>query len=139
MSKGFYNILDFDGAKANVFKESVFDGEQLVVTDVSDITIVGDNSTLLIEPRYATVLTFRNCSNIKIIGLTLGHVPQKGSCAGAVLRFEGCDNIQLVYCIIDISLNNLPVFPSNCVDFAQRCHRIASFSRLVDEKTFCVI
>ena len=45
----------------------------------------------------------------------------------------------LVYCIIDISLNNLPVFPSNCVDFAQRCHRIASFSRLVDEKTFCVI
>ena len=95
MSKGFYNILDFDGAKANVFKESVFDGEQLVVTDVSDITIVGDNSTLLIEPRYATVLTFRNCSNIKIIGLTLGHVPQKGSCAGAVLRFEGCDNIQL--------------------------------------------
>ena len=46
---------------------------------------------------------------------------------------------RLVYCIIDISLNNLPVFPSNCVDFAQRCHRIASFSRLVDEKTFCVI
>ena len=46
---------------------------------------------------------------------------------------------ELVCCIIDISLNNLPVFPSNCVDFAQRCHRIASFSRLVDEKTFCVI
>ena len=45
----------------------------------------------------------------------------------------------LACCIIDISLNNLPVFPSNCVDFAQRCHRIASFSRLVDEKTFCVI
>ena len=49
------------------------------------------------------------------------------------------DKESLVYCIIDISLNNLPVFPSNCVDFAQRCHRIASFSRLVDEKTFCVI
>ena len=45
----------------------------------------------------------------------------------------------LACCIIDISLNNLPVFPSNCVDFAQRCHRIASFSRRVDEKTFCVI
>ena len=45
----------------------------------------------------------------------------------------------LACCIIDISLNNLPVFPSNCVDFAQRCHRIASFSRLVDEKTFYII
>ena len=46
---------------------------------------------------------------------------------------------ELVYCLIDISSNNLPVFPSNCVDFAHRCHRIASFSHLVDEKTFYVI
>ena len=63
-----------------------------------------------------------------------------------ILKFLGIDYdfveagiTELVYCIIDISLNNLPVFPSNCVDFAQRCHRIASFSRLVDEKTFCVV
>ena len=56
-------------------------------------------------------------------------------------KIRGCRmiSLKLVHCIIDISLNNLPVFPSNCVDFAQRCHRIASFSRLVDEKTFCVI
>ena len=41
------------------------------------------------------MICFRECSNIKLIGLTLGHTPRKGSCMGSVLRFENCNNIQL--------------------------------------------
>lgn len=95
LNKGYYDILDFDVQNENAKKEDVFDGKELVVSNLSNITIVGDNSTLLVRPRYANVINFCNCSNIKLIGLTLGHTPQKGSCAGSVLRFENCNNIQL--------------------------------------------
>lgn len=95
LNKGYYDVLDFQTNMSTVFKEEVFDGMELVVSDVSDITIVGDSSILLVSPRYANVLSFRNCKNIKLIGLTLGHTPRRGECAGAVLRFENCENIQL--------------------------------------------
>lgn len=95
LNKGYYDILDFDFTSEHIKKETVFDGQELVVEDLSNITIVGDNSTLLVSPRYANVINFKNCSNIKLIGLTLGHTPHKGSCLGSVLRFEECNNIQL--------------------------------------------
>lgn len=89
-------MLDFERENTdNIFKEEVFDGNQLVVSNISNVTVVGDNSTLLVNPRYANVICFRECSNIKLIGLTLGHTPRKGSCMGSVLRFENCNNIQL--------------------------------------------
>ncbi len=95
LNKGYYDVLDFENSNENVFKEKVFDGMELVIENISDITVVGDDSILLVNPRYANVMSFRNCSNIKIIGLTLGHTPQKATCAGAVLHFENCNNIQL--------------------------------------------
>lgn len=96
LNKGYYDMLDFERDNTdNIFKEEVFDGNQLVVSKISNVTVVGDNSTLLVNPRYANVICFRECSNIKLIGLTLGHTPHKGSCAGSVLRFENCNNVQL--------------------------------------------
>ena len=96
LNKGYYDMLDFERENTdNIFKEEVFDGNQLVVSNISNVTVVGDNSTLLVNPRYANVICFRECSNIKLIGLTLGHTPRKGSCMGSVLRFENCNNIQL--------------------------------------------
>ena len=95
LNKGYYDILDFQENTSNAAKQEVFDGTELIVSKVSDITVVGDSSILLVSPRYATVINFHNCSNIKLIGLTFGHTPKKGSCAGAVLRFENCQNIQL--------------------------------------------
>ncbi len=95
LNKGFYDVLDFSCENENVTKEEVFDGSQLVISNVSNITIVGDDSTILARPRYANVIEFRDCENIKIIGLTLGHTPQKGSCMGSVLRFDSCHNVQL--------------------------------------------
>ena len=96
LNAGYYDMLNFNNHNnSKVFKESVFDGEQLIVSDISNVTIVGDNSTLLVNPRYANVICFRNCYNIKMIGLTLGHTPRKGSCMGSVLRFEKCHDIQL--------------------------------------------
>ena len=87
LNKGYYDILDFQENTSNAAKQEVFDGTELIVSKVSDITVVGDSSILLVSPRYATVINFYDCSNIKLIGLTFGHTPKKGSCAGAVFSW----------------------------------------------------
>ncbi len=40
----------------------------------------------------------------------------------------------LVYCTAHIQQNSLPNLSSDCVGFDQRCHRIASLSRLAAER-----
>lgn len=49
---------------------------------------------VLIEPRYAYVLEFLNCKNIKISNLTLGHT-DSGYCVGGVLSFKGVTEIEI--------------------------------------------
>lgn len=50
LNKGYYDMLDFERENTdNIFKEEVFDGNQLVVSNISNVTVVGDNSTLLVN------------------------------------------------------------------------------------------
>lgn len=76
----------------------VFDGYEVLIKNVSNLTLQADSGSkvsLLIDPRYANVLSFNNCSNINISGLTAGHYPDKGSCVGGVFKFEDSSNIQI--------------------------------------------
>ena len=44
LNKGYYDMLDFERENTdNIFKEEVFDGNQLVVSNISNVTVVGDN------------------------------------------------------------------------------------------------
>lgn len=78
-----------------VYTEDVFDGVQLVVSDVDHIIMIGDNTQITTKPRYAQVLKFKNCSNIALENITLGHLPDLGYCAGNVLEFQNCSNVFL--------------------------------------------
>lgn len=91
---GFYNMLNH---KINEFAyyEDVFDGMELIIEGLSDFSMIGSHTHLLVEPRYAAVITFRNCVNISIEGFSIGHVPHKGDCIGSVLKFENCTNVFL--------------------------------------------
>lgn len=80
-----------------------FDGPELYITGVSNLTIRGageDRTAVVISatPRYADVLSFENCSNIHISGLTAGHSKEPGSCTGGVLCFENCQDILVENC-----------------------------------------
>jgi hypothetical protein len=77
--------------------ESVFDGKELCIVNVTDLNIEGLQSKLLAEPRYAWVLNFRNCHNIALRNLSIGHL-KLGSCHGGVLRFESCTGISIAGC-----------------------------------------
>ena len=80
----------------------VYDGPGLVITGVENLRLIGqgkDKTTVEVEPRYADVLRFENCSNVTVADLTAGHTKGKpGSCSGDVLAFEFCDDFHVADC-----------------------------------------
>jgi len=76
----------------------VFDGYEIIINNVSNFTIKAEEGAevkLLVDPRYAYVLSFNNCKNINISGVIAGHYPEKGSCTGGVFKFTDCSDIQI--------------------------------------------
>lgn len=101
LKKGIYNLSEAkqEYSENNAFWESVFDGNQLVVKGVKNITLEGEGDIpveIVVEPRYANVLSFRDSDNITIKNIKAGHTPEQGYCAGGVLFFDGCSNINII-------------------------------------------
>lgn len=83
--------------------EEVFDGVQLTIQDVNNLTIRAEGEdikahTVSARPRYAHVLNFDNCSAITVEGFTAGHTFEPASCAGGVLGFQGSQDILIHNC-----------------------------------------
>lgn len=75
-----------------------YDGPQLVIQNVKGLTVRAANddpkaTTLAAIPRYANVLSFRNCEDIVLLGFTAGHTKEPGACSGGVLQFQGCGSV----------------------------------------------
>lgn len=78
--------------------EEVYDGWELVISGVDDLTIrCGPKGSLVTEPRYSFVLCFEDCTGITLEGITAGHT-EGGTCEGGVLRFTDCNDIQIKDC-----------------------------------------
>ncbi|MCR5576672.1 MAG: right-handed parallel beta-helix repeat-containing protein [Oscillospiraceae bacterium] len=74
------------------------DGPALVIHDANGLTIRAKDSspeatTLSAIPRFADVLSFRNCDDLSLFGFTAGHTKEPGVCSGGVLRFENCNQV----------------------------------------------
>ncbi|MGN1002042.1 MAG: right-handed parallel beta-helix repeat-containing protein [Oscillospiraceae bacterium] len=83
--------------------EEAFDGPNLVITGVDNLTIRstdGDRNghTITAIPRYAHVLTFERCTNIALSGFTAGHTREPGECVGGVLMIRDCDGVDVTGC-----------------------------------------
>ena len=94
IEKGFYDVLE-NVDNPYLQRRDVNDGEEVIVKGVEDLIIIGNDAGILAKPRYATVLTFQECNNIKLSGLSIGHVPDKGFCTGAVVELINCNNITI--------------------------------------------
>ena len=76
-----------------------FDGRQLELVNIHNLTIRGGkNCTIVVRPRYANVLNFYSCSNIRLENITLGHTEEEGYCEGGVIYVEGCEAIAVTNC-----------------------------------------
>ena len=78
--------------------ESVYEGYELVISNVSNVTIRGagqGKTTLESNPRAATVLNFLNCENVTLEGFTAGHVPGAEPCEGNVINLRNSSNVTM--------------------------------------------
>lgn len=78
--------------------------EGLVLDKVDNLTIIGfDEKTV----RFVTpmpdvpVITFKNCENVTIENIELGHAPEKATvCDGHVVSFYDCKNVNIKDCFL---------------------------------------
>ena len=107
MMPGVYNLSERDpylnGGELKpadgVTWEKSLDGGEFVLERIENLTIRGmgfnrSNTVIVIEPRYAFVLTFRNCADIAIENVTAGHT-EEGNCIGGVFSFADSSRITI--------------------------------------------
>ena len=100
LEEGVYNLTTVNPSYINnpsVSYAESYDGPELVLKGVHNLTIqgIGDtHSEIIIQPRYAWVMSFQNSSNISIINIKAGHT-QDGYCSGGVFSFENSSGIRI--------------------------------------------
>lgn len=99
LEAGDYNLLE-PKVLDNKYVEynKVFDGYEIVIKNIDNLDIEakeGAKVNLLIDPRYAYVMSFINSNGINISGIVAGHYPNKGECVGGVFKFENCKDIKV--------------------------------------------
>ena len=100
----FSTAKDYGGGPKKYYRwEDIYDGPALVIAGADNLTIRSKdgktkNHTISAVPRYANVLTFINCDNLVLSGITAGHTKEPGVCAGGVLMFQGCEFVSVDNC-----------------------------------------
>lgn len=107
LKDGLYDLSTAKGygeaSTDHYFWSEEFDGPSLVITGVNNLVICSESGdvtkcTVSAVPRYANVLTFRNCGSIAVQGITAGHTVEPGYCMGGVLDFRGCNEVLVENC-----------------------------------------
>ncbi len=77
-----------------------YDGYELAVYGLQNFSIVADKPGIEIvtAPRYAAVMRFESCRNLRFEGFTAGHTDGAGACTGAVLNFVNCTDVAIERC-----------------------------------------
>jgi len=84
---------------SGVFYTDEFDGPSLIISRVMNLTIEGKkpNTHIQVTPRYANVLGFIYCMDIKVKNLKLGHT-DAGNCIGDVINLAFCQDVTISDC-----------------------------------------
>ncbi|MBQ7502146.1 right-handed parallel beta-helix repeat-containing protein [bacterium] len=89
----------FVDTHTGIAKDSVHDGVQLDIYGLENLSIVSeqakDPARIVCEPRYAQVLYFARCKNIRLENVVMGHTPEKGHCSGNVLSLFKCSGVSV--------------------------------------------
>ena len=93
-------------------------GYELQITGADGLTLRGagmDETPLLAEDRYATVLTVADSKNVTVASLTAGHSPMPGVCSGGVLHFANCNDVNVEGCGL-FGCGTIGVRATNCTN-----------------------
>ena len=91
---------------------------ELQILGVEGLTLLGSGegeTTIAAVPRYANVLRFVRCADVRVEALTAGHSPAPGYCSGGVLRFEACGDVTVDACGL-YGCGTIAVEAAECTD-----------------------
>lgn len=97
---------------------NTYDGPELILSGLENFHLVGegaDSTSILAEPRYADVLSYEDCENVSLTGITAGHTQAPSDCSGGVLLFEGSNGVQVTDCSL-FGCGILGIIASDCAD-----------------------
>lgn len=98
LSEGEYNLSKVEERAVNDFiaATDVNDGTEYGIIGVKDIIIECEEdemATVVVEPRYANVLSFTQSEHITLKNITAGHSIAPGFCLGGVVNLAGCTDV----------------------------------------------
>lgn len=98
-----YGTYDYYEANPHYWWEEVYDGFELVIADVENLTIAAAdpdpaNTVISAAPRYADVLSFRYCRMVTLSGITAGHTVLPSECSGGVISLLDVDVMNITDC-----------------------------------------
>ena len=116
------------GKGPKVFFVEETDGPELHIANMKNLTIEAgiDIVQVLSEPRYANVISFDNCTDLKIKGVTFGHTDE-GYCSQGVLGFYGCEDVSLERCDL-FGCGTEGIIVEECEDFEMSACKIRDCS-----------
>lgn len=92
---GDYHLFEYsDLENPYVEWEKVSHGSQLIIRDVVNLSLVGDQAHVLTTSQGEAVIVFRDSIHVQIQGLQLGYQPL-GVADGTVLEFERCSEVKV--------------------------------------------
>ncbi len=98
MESGIYDLSTVPNFRSrNVSWNSVFDGREILVKGVKNLTIEAEadnGAEIVTAPRYAFVLSFQDCSGLRLSKLRIGH-KDGGECSGGVVRFDRVRDVEI--------------------------------------------
>ncbi len=99
LQAGTYVLKPFSEAKSNFISWEESYG--VVIRGVHDFHIVAEGEVKLLAPSGAcAVLTFIDCEDVSVSGVTAGHTPAVDSCMGGVFDFTRCRRVTVADCTL---------------------------------------
>lgn len=130
---------EITGKNDTKYAEDIFDGRQLILYGMKNLTIIGESGAeLVVEPRYSYVLTFKNCRNVVLRNLTIGHT-MGGYCMGGVVYLSYCKGVKVESCdLYGCGTYGLEAYNSANVRFARSIIRDCTYGIMILKDVFNV-
>ena len=149
LTEDFYNLSKVDPFELeNVETDDWFIGNEYTIHDVDHFEICAEKNQLVkmvVESGHVNVFNFKDCHDVKLEGLVLGHDVEKGTCFGGVIHTEDCSDFVINNChlygcgtygIIANDTSNVTVTNSEIYDCTEGLIQLVGCKNYVFENTY---